>query len=358
MRWRSGSSSRSSCRRRSSLARSLIVRSSYWLRAAPSAVSRSSLSDSASCRPACAAASDRRLKLGAGALVFVGQRHGLLRGGLDRAVEFAHGALRACAARRSLPAPGVPGCDAARGSRPARGRPRSRVRRAAAWRSWLSASCMSSSSKRPSAAMRCSCSSSSCASTSPRSAASCCAAGAGLLGQLRQAQRLDLQLVRARLRFGGFAPRRDQALRSIGVGRFGADQRGARFFADQRLGAQLALQVFHFLLAGQQAGLLGIRRVEADAVRGHGMAALHVDDLAGLQRVALGQRLFEARGGVAAVQPVGQQRLLARIVQAQQVGQARQRGRAFGVLRRPAGCRRPAWRAAHRCRRRGPCPGG
>ena len=60
MRWRKGSSSRSICKRRSSLARSLVVKSSYSLRLAPSVASRSDLSASAACNPACAATSDRR----------------------------------------------------------------------------------------------------------------------------------------------------------------------------------------------------------------------------------------------------------------------------------------------------------
>ena len=100
------------------------------------------------------------------------------------------------------------------------------------------------------------------------------AARAGLLGQLRQAQGFDLQLVGAALRLGGFAPRRHQPLRGIGVGGFGAHQRRARFFGDQRLGAQLLFEVLDFLLARQQAGLLGILRIEAHAVRRDGVAAL------------------------------------------------------------------------------------
>ena len=105
------------------------------------------------------------------------------------------------------------------------------------------------------------------------------AAGAGLLGQLRQAQGLDLQFMGAALRLGGFAARRHQALRSVGVGGLGAHQRRARFFGDQRLGAQLLFQVLDLLLARQQAGLLGVLRVEAHAVRGDGVAALDVDRL-------------------------------------------------------------------------------
>jgi hypothetical protein len=62
------------------------------------------------------------------------------------------------------------------------------------------------------------------------------------------------------------------------------------------------------------------------------MADLHVDHFAGLQLVARGQRFFQRGGGVAAMQPVAQQRLLAGVVQAQQLGQ---RGSDRGVAARP-----------------------
>ena len=77
------------------------------------------------------------------------------------------------------------------------------------------------------------------------------------------------------------------------------------------------------LLPREQARLLRILRVEAHAVRAHRMSALHEDRFTGLQLLALRQRLFEARRGVAAVQPVDQQGLQAGIVQAKQIGQAR-----------------------------------
>ncbi len=124
------------------------------------------------------------------------------------------------------------------------------------------------------------------------------AACARLLGQLRQPQCFDLQFVRAALRFGRFAARRDQALRRVGVGGFGAHQRGARFFGDQRLGAQLLLEVLDLLLARQQAGLLGILRIEAHAVRGDRMAALDVDRFARLQLVALRPAPLRSVGAV------------------------------------------------------------
>ena len=62
MRWRIGSSSRSKRRRCSSLARNLAVKSSYSLRFAASAASRSSLTFNAACRPDCAVASDKRAR--------------------------------------------------------------------------------------------------------------------------------------------------------------------------------------------------------------------------------------------------------------------------------------------------------
>ena len=62
IRWRMGSSSRSKRRRCSSLARSLAVRSSYSLRFAASAASRSSFTFSAACKPDCAVASDKRAR--------------------------------------------------------------------------------------------------------------------------------------------------------------------------------------------------------------------------------------------------------------------------------------------------------
>ena len=106
------------------------------------------------------------------------------------------------------------------------------------------------------------------------------AARAGLLGQLRQAQGFDLQFMGTALCLGGLAARGNQALRSLGVGGLGTNQRRARLFGDQGLGAQLLFQVLDFLLARQQAGLLGILRIEAHAVRRDGVAALDVDHFA------------------------------------------------------------------------------
>jgi hypothetical protein len=64
-----------------------------------------------------------------------------------------------------------------------------------------------------------------------------------------------------------------QGLRCFGIGRLGACQRLARLFADQGLRAQLLVQVFDLLGPRQQACLLGVGRVETDAVAGDRMAA-------------------------------------------------------------------------------------
>ena len=179
------------------------------------------------------------------------------------------------------------------------------------------------------------------------------AAGAGLLGQLRQAQRLDLQLVGPALAFAGLAPDGHQALRCTGVAGLGADQGRARFFGDQRLRAQLLFEVLDLLLPRQQAGLLGVLREEAGAVGGDRVAALEVDDLARLELRPRRQRLLETRRSKAAMQPVRQQRLLAGVIQAQQLRQARQRRLGFrrpGLRRaveRQLGRRRVAAEGAH-----------
>ena len=55
-------------------------------------------------------------------------------------------------------------------------------------------------------------------------------AGAGLLSQLRQAQRLHLQLMRTALRLAGFAAGADQALGRICVSRLSPHQRRTGFF--------------------------------------------------------------------------------------------------------------------------------
>ena len=73
--------------------------------------------------------------------------------------------------------------------------------------------------------------------------------------------------------------------------------------------------------AGQHAGLLGVGRVKAHAVGGDGVAGGHVNHLAGLQTLALGQGLFEAGGAQTTVQPFGQQGALRSIAGLEAVGQ-------------------------------------
>ncbi|MPM66174.1 hypothetical protein SDC9_113081 [bioreactor metagenome] len=103
------------------------------------------------------------------------------------------------------------------------------------------------------------------------------AARTGLLGHLREAQRFHLQLMRAALGLGGLTARRHQALRCIGIGGLGADQGGARLFADQRLCTQFLFKMLDFLRTRQHAGLLGILRIKAHAVRGHRVARGHIN---------------------------------------------------------------------------------
>ena len=77
------------------------------------------------------------------------------------------------------------------------------------------------------------------------------------------------------------------------------------------------------MCAGQEASLLAVLRVKAHAVCADRVARFYVDHFARLQRSALRQRRLKIGGGVAAVQPVREQCLLAGVVEAQQVGQAR-----------------------------------
>ena len=104
-----------------------------------------------------------------------------------------------------------------------------------------------------------------------------------LLGLLRQPQQFDLQLMRAALRLGRVATRRGQMRGGAGVSRFGADQRAARFLGDQRLRAQLAVEVLDLLRTRQQAGLLGVGRIERDRVRAGRVAFARHQHLAVLQ---------------------------------------------------------------------------
>ena len=150
---------------------------------------------------------------------------------------------------------------------------------------------------------------------------------AGLIGQLRQAQRFDLQLMRALRAFLRLAPRAHQALRAIVVSRFCLELPIAAFFQNQGLRAQLLVDVFNLLRPSEQACLLRILRIKAHAVRAHAMPALDVNHLARLQLVARSQGVFNGVGGVAAMQPSAQQGLQPRIMNAQQIQQLGQAAR-------------------------------
>jgi hypothetical protein len=179
------------------------------------------------------------------------------------------------------------------------------------------------------------------------------------LGLLGQAQQFHVQLVGAGLRLAGLAARLHQALRRVGVGRFGrtSGERAPR--RRSAPGRALAVEVFDLLRARQHAGLLGVGRVEAHRELAHRMAGAGHDDFAVRQLVALRPAPRRGSGGgVDAFEPVAQQRLQAGVVQAQQVGQARQVWCVLAMGGRAAGCRRPAWPAARRRRRRAPCRGG
>ena len=91
----------------------------------------------------------------------------------------------------------------------------------------------------------------------------------------------------------GFAAHLRQALAGIGIGAFGACQPITAVIMDQLLGAQRFFEVFYFLRARQQAGLLAVLRIKVHAVAGNGMAALHVNGLARLQLVSLRQCLLQ-----------------------------------------------------------------
>ena len=71
----------------------------------------------------------------------------------------------------------------------------------------------------------------------------------------------------------GSASGAEQLLCGIGISRFAALQGQTGFLGDECLGPPLLLQVFDLLGTSEQAGLLGVRSIEADAVAPHRMAA-------------------------------------------------------------------------------------
>ena len=108
-----------------------------------------------------------------------------------------------------------------------------------------------------------------------------------------------------------------------------------------RLRAPLAVEVFDLLRARQQAGLFGVGRIEGHGMLRHGVAFARHDHFAVGQARALRQRFVYRRSRIDTLQPVAQQRLQARVTQAQQVGQARQ-----GLVRGLQGATRHGHRGA------------
>ena len=148
-----------------------------------------------------------------------------------------------------------------------------------------------------------------------------CTARLRLRHQLRQAQGLDLQFMRARLAFTGLAPHADQALRRIGISGLGPSQSAAAFFGDQSLGALLFLEVFNVLRTAQQTGLLRVLGVKHHTVQVHRVARWHEQSLARLELAAPEQRVFQAGGRETRLQPVGQQSGQTGVRDAQVIGQ-------------------------------------
>jgi hypothetical protein len=145
--------------------------------------------------------------------------------------------------------------------------------------------------------------------------------GVGLLGQ---AQQLHLQLVGAGLRLGRVAAGRGQALGGIGVGRLQAHRAGTGLVGNQRLRALAAFEVLDLLRPRQHPGLFGVGGVEGHRELRDAVPLAHHDDLAMREPVALRQGFVQARGRVDALEPVVEQGGQAGVVQAQQIGQARQ----------------------------------
>ena len=141
--------------------------------------------------------------------------------------------------------------------------------------------------------------------------------------------------MRTALALGSLASGGSESLCSVGISGLGAYRCGSGFITDEHLCFELLVEVFNFLCASQQTGLLGIGRVKTHAVLCYSMAAFDVNHFTGLQLVARSQRIVKLVCGVAAMQPVAQHSRQASVVQAQQIGQrfeadrwVRARGRA------------------------------
>ena len=179
----------------------------------------------------------------------------------------------------------------------------------------------------------------------------------GLLGQLRQAQSLNLQLMRTALRLSGFAACGDQTLRRIGIGTFGPHQCRARLVGNQYLGTHFFFEMLNFLRTRQKARLLGVLRVKRDAVRSHGVARRHINGFTGLQLSTLGKRFIKRGSRVATREPVHQHGAQPGVIDLEQIAQAGKAGRGrcsrrlCGAEKSQAGWRRilptRAQKAAH-----------
>ena len=146
-----------------------------------------------------------------------------------------------------------------------------------------------------------------------------------LLGELGQADELEVLAVRDRLQLRGVALARGEMRRGLGARRFGANQAAARFLADQRLRPRLPVEVLDLLRAREKAGLLGVGRVEADRELADRVPFARHDDFAVGQARARGERCVEVARGVDAFEPVAEQGRQARVAEMEQVGEPRQR---------------------------------
>ena len=132
------------------------------------------------------------------------------------------------------------------------------------------------------------------------------------------------------LGLGGLLAQALQGLGTFCVLGFGLGQGAARLGQGFGLGCHAALQCGNFLGPRQEAGLLGIGRIQTHAVRGDHVAAAQVKRLTCTQATALGQCVFKTLGAVAAAQPVGQYAPLRRMVRLHLGQQRRQPVRRLG----------------------------
>jgi hypothetical protein len=127
---------------------------------------------------------------------------------------------------------------------------------------------------------------------------------------------LNLELVGFGLGFCGLAAGGLQSQGNFGMVGFGAGQGRAGLFDDQALGTQFFFQVFNFLGPGQQTRLLRIGGIKRHPLRADGVATGHIDGLAGLELLTLGQGGVQIGGGKTPTQPIAEQRPQGRGVKA------------------------------------------